>query len=148
MEKVGLIEKRTHGNIECQGYQQRVGLAQALLHSPKYLILDEPASGLDPSQMVEIREMLKILAEETSILLSTHLLSEAERMCTHHIILHEGRVALSGSLSELGQYHDGGGLVLKLLTRSGRGGVKTNGRWNMLRKWLYYHRLMSTQPRL
>ena len=109
LEKVGLLGKERMAISKLsKGYQQRVGLAQALLHSPKYLILDEPASGLDPSQMVEIREMLKIVAEETSILLSTHLLSEAERMCTHHIILHEGRVALSGSLSELGQYHDGG----------------------------------------
>ena len=117
LEKVGLLGKERMAISKLsKGYQQRVGLAQALLHSPQYLILDEPASGLDPSQMVEIRQVLTALAEETSILLSTHLLSEAERMCTHHIILHEGRVSLSGTLSELRQYDGGGGLVLKLLT--------------------------------
>ena len=115
LEKVGLLGKEDMAISKLsKGYQQRVGLAQALLHSPRYLILDEPASGLDPSQMVEIREVLKALTEETSILLSTHLLSEAERMCTHHIILHQGKVADSGSLTELGQKRGGGFLSLSL----------------------------------
>lgn len=115
LEKVGLLGKEDMAISKLsKGYQQRVGLAQALLHSPRYLILDEPASGLDPSQMVEIREMLKALAEETSILLSTHLLSEAERMCTHHIILHQGKVAQSGTVTELGQKNGGGVLSLSL----------------------------------
>ena len=115
MEKVGLLGKEDIAITKLsKGYQQRVGLAQALLHSPRYLILDEPASGLDPSQMVEIREMLRILAEETSILLSTHLLSEAERMCTHHIILHQGKVADAGSLTELAQKRGGGFLSLSI----------------------------------
>ena len=115
LEKVGLLGKESMLISKLsKGYQQRVGLAQALLHSPRYLILDEPASGLDPSQMVEIREVLKALTEETSILLSTHLLSEAERMCTHHIILHQGKVSQAGTLRELGQENGGGFLSLSL----------------------------------
>ena len=115
LEKVGLLGKEDMVISKLsKGYQQRVGLAQSLLHSPRYLILDEPASGLDPSQMVEIRSVLKALAEETSILLSTHLLSEAERMCTHHIILHQGKVAQAGTLTELGQKSGGTFLSLSL----------------------------------
>ena len=126
LDKVGLLGKE--GMLISKlskGYQQRVGLAQALLHSPRYLILDEPASGLDPSQMVEIREMLKALAEETSILLSTHLLSEAERMCTHHIILHQGKVAQSGTLLELGQKSGGGFLSLSITADTWNKGLLT-----------------------
>ena len=126
LDKVGLLGKEGMSISNSQkGYQQRVGLAQALLHSPRYLILDEPASGLDPSQMVEIREMLKTLAEETSILLSTHLLSEAERMCTHHIILHQGKVAQSGTLLELGQKSGGGFLSLSLTADTWNNGLLT-----------------------
>ena len=115
LERVGLLGKENVLISKLsKGYQQRVGLAQAILHEPTHLILDEPASGLDPSQLVEIREMLRDLAEDTSVLLSTHLLSEAERMCSHHIILHQGTVAASGSLDVLGQKLGNGGLSLKL----------------------------------
>ena len=115
LERVGLLGKEDVLISKLsKGYQQRVGLAQAILHSPSHLILDEPASGLDPSQLVEIRAMLRNLAEDTSVLLSTHLLSEAERMCSHHIVLHEGTVAASGSLETLGQQVGGGALSLRL----------------------------------
>ncbi len=75
-----------------KGYRQRVGLAQALIHEPKYLILDEPTAGLDPLQIIEIRELIKSLAGLHTILLSTHILPEASQICKRVIIINDGRL--------------------------------------------------------
>lgn len=74
------------------GYRQRVGLAQALIHDPAVLILDEPTTGLDPVQIVEIRELVRSLGGEHTILLSTHILAEAEQVCDRVVIINEGRI--------------------------------------------------------
>ena len=104
LEQVGLIGKEDwYIHRLSKGYRQRLGLAQALLHDPSVLILDEPASGLDPSQMIEVRSVLSRLAENRTVLLSTHLLTEAERLCDHNILLHDGVVATQGTLKELGE---------------------------------------------
>jgi ABC-2 type transport system ATP-binding protein len=84
-----------------KGYRQRVGLAQAILHRPTLLILDEPTIGLDPTQIVEVRRLIRRLAQDSTILLSTHILSEVEAICGRVIILLNGEVKADASLSEL-----------------------------------------------
>lgn len=84
-----------------KGFRQRVGLAQAIMHRPKLLILDEPTIGLDPTQIVEVRRLIRRLAQDTTILLSTHILSEVEAVCDRVIILINGEVRANSRLSEL-----------------------------------------------
>jgi ABC-2 type transport system ATP-binding protein len=84
-----------------KGYRQRVGLAQAILHQPRLLILDEPTLGLDPTQVVEIRRLIQRLAEHSTILFSTHILSEVEALCDRVIILMNGQIRADARLSEL-----------------------------------------------
>jgi ABC-2 type transport system ATP-binding protein len=84
-----------------KGFRQRVGLAQAIMHRPKLLILDEPTIGLDPTQIVEVRRLIERLARDTTILLSTHILSEVEAVCDRVIILINGEVRTDSRLSEL-----------------------------------------------
>ncbi len=84
-----------------KGYRQRVGLAQAILHKPKMLILDEPTIGLDPTQIVEVRNLIRRLAERSTVLLSTHILSEVEALCDRVIILLNGQVKADAHLAEL-----------------------------------------------
>ncbi len=83
---------RTIRNLS-KGYQQRLGIAQAIVHEPAVLLLDEPTVGLDPVQIREVRELIRTLGVGSGVLLSTHLLSEAESLCTRVVVLHEGRIA-------------------------------------------------------
>lgn len=84
-----------------KGYRQRVGLAQAIIHNPEVLILDEPTSGLDPKQIHETRELIRSLAGEHTIILSTHILSEVEQTCDHVIIISKGQMVAKDSVSNL-----------------------------------------------
>ena len=84
-----------------KGFRQRVGLAQAILHRPRILILDEPTVGLDPTQIIEVRELVRRLAKTCTVLFSTHILSEVEALCDRVIILINGRVKADAKLSEL-----------------------------------------------
>jgi ABC-2 type transport system ATP-binding protein len=84
-----------------KGYRQRVGLAQAILHNPDVLILDEPTSGLDPKQISETRDLIRSLAGDHTIILSTHILSEVEQTCDHVIIISKGRVVAKDSVQHL-----------------------------------------------
>lgn len=84
-----------------KGYRQRLGLADALVHKPELLILDEPTNGLDPNQIRSIRNLIKRLGENHTIMLSTHILHEVEMTCDHVIIIDEGKIKASGSPSEL-----------------------------------------------
>ncbi len=86
-----------------RGYRQRVGMAQALLHDPDVLILDEPTSGLDPNQIREVRETIRRLGRDHTILLSTHILQEVEAMCSRVLFISEGRLRYDGPLSEFAQ---------------------------------------------
>lgn len=102
IEKVGLSEVRHRKvNTLSKGYQQRVGLAAALLHDPEILILDEPTTGLDPNQLIEIRKLIRQLGEKKIVLLSTHILSEVESVCDRVIIIREGEVVADESLKTL-----------------------------------------------
>ncbi|EAS21008.1 ABC transporter, ATPase component [Flavobacteria bacterium BBFL7] len=84
-----------------KGYKQRVGLANALLHQPKVLILDEPTTGLDPNQLVEIRQLIKKVGKHTTILLSTHIMQEVEAMCDRVIIINKGKIVADDYLKNL-----------------------------------------------
>ncbi len=84
-----------------KGYRQRVGMAQALLHDPDVLVLDEPTAGLDPNQIREVRKMIRELGQSKTILLSTHILQEVEAMCNRVIFIHEGQVVFDGTPEDL-----------------------------------------------
>ncbi len=84
-----------------KGYRQRLGLAKALLHDPDVLILDEPTTGLDPNQLVEIRQLIKSFGQEKTIFLSTHIMQEVEAICDRVIIVNKGKLVLDSSLSAL-----------------------------------------------
>ena len=103
-----------------KGYRQRLGLAQAILHDPPILILDEPTTGLDPNQIIEIRELIKSLGESKTVILSTHILQEVEAICSNVIILNEGRVAAQGAPSEIGKALKGEERI-RLRLKAGRG---------------------------
>ncbi|MBD3368025.1 MAG: ATP-binding cassette domain-containing protein [Candidatus Eisenbacteria bacterium] len=92
-----------------KGYRQRVGLANTLIHDPQVLILDEPTTGLDPTQIIEIRELIRRIGTERTVLLSTHVLPEVEATCTRVLIINEGRIAAEGTTDELrGQSFEAG----------------------------------------
>jgi ABC-2 type transport system ATP-binding protein len=86
-----------------KGYRQRVGMAQALLHEPDVLILDEPTAGLDPNQIREVRKVIRTLGETKTILLSTHILQEVQAMCNRVVFINEGRVVFDGKPADLGE---------------------------------------------
>ncbi len=114
---LGGVAKRLIKNIS-RGYKQRVGIAQALIHDPQVLILDEPTIGLDPAQIKEVRELIKRLREEHTILLSTHLLAEVTQTCDGVVIINEGKLMAAGSLEDLtASFRREEGVVLKLRKR-------------------------------
>jgi ABC-2 type transport system ATP-binding protein len=99
-----------------KGYKQRTGLAQAIIHDPPILILDEPTTGLDPNQIIEIRSLIKELGKRKTVILSTHILQEVEAVCSQVLIINEGRIAAQGRPEEIAGAMKGGDtweLVLK-----------------------------------
>ena len=98
------VEDRARMNIGklSKGYRQRVGLAQALVHDPDVLILDEPTIGLDPRQIIEVRELIKGLAGQHTILISTHILPEVEQVCSRVLIIHRGKLVAEDTPKNLG----------------------------------------------
>jgi ABC-2 type transport system ATP-binding protein len=100
LTKIDDVKNRLIKNLS-KGYKQRVGLAQAILGMPEILILDEPTVGLDPKQIHEIRELIRSLAKEHTIILSSHILSEVQEVCDHVLIIHHGKLIASGTPEEL-----------------------------------------------
>jgi ABC-2 type transport system ATP-binding protein len=94
-----------------KGYNQRVGLAHAMMNDPEILILDEPTSGLDPNQIAEIREIIRGIGKEKTIVISTHILSEAEATCNRVVIINRGKIVADGSTETLGQSTRQGNLI-------------------------------------
>jgi ABC-2 type transport system ATP-binding protein len=88
-------------DVLSKGYKQRVGLAHAMMNDPEILVLDEPTSGLDPNQIVEIRQIIKQIGKEKTIILSTHILSEAEATCDRVVIINKGKIVADGSTESL-----------------------------------------------
>ncbi|WP_298884474.1 gliding motility-associated ABC transporter ATP-binding subunit GldA [uncultured Polaribacter sp.] len=102
IEKVGLtLEANKKINQLSKGYQQRVGLAAAILHNPSVLILDEPTTGLDPNQLVEIRALIKELGKDKTVLFSTHIMQEVEAVCDRVIIIKKGELLVDKKLADL-----------------------------------------------
>lgn len=101
------------------GYQQRVGIAQAIIHNPELVVLDEPTNGLDPNQIIEIRNLIKQIAEERTVILSTHMLSEVQAACNYILMLADGRVVFSGSVDEFDRYAAPGTILLTMLEPRG-----------------------------
>ncbi len=95
-----------------RGFRQRVSLAQAILHDPEILILDEPTTGLDPNQILEIRSLIRELGEEKTVILSTHILPEVSAVCHRAIIINRGRVVADGTLQDLQARASGGSVVV------------------------------------
>lgn len=103
MERTGLTEMQDRLLAKCsKGYRQRTGLAMAMLGDPPVLLLDEPTSGLDPNQVAEVRQLIRDLSGEKTVLLSTHILSEVDQICSRVLIIHEGLLVADGSTRELG----------------------------------------------
>jgi len=105
-QRCGLTDvgKRLIGSLS-KGYQQRVGIAQAIVHNPRVVILDEPTTGLDPIQIREIRKLIRELGGEHSVILSTHILPDVESVCDRVQIMSKGRLAFAGNMTELKQAH-------------------------------------------
>jgi len=128
LEACGLLGYRSR-RIETlsKGYRQRAGLAQAILHDPPILILDEPTTGLDPNQIIEIRSLIKELGKRKTVILSTHILQEVEAICSQVLIIHDGRIAAQGTPEEIAGSMKGGDtweLVLKYYGDNGADLVK------------------------
>ena len=116
-----------------KGYRQRVGLAQALLHSPKLLILDEPTSGLDPNQIVEIRELIRTIGRTRTVMLSTHILSEVQVTCDRVIIIHQGEMVADDATDAV-LSTGGAGLVVTLGLAAGKVKVSSDSLMEQLRR--------------
>ncbi|WP_065218948.1 MULTISPECIES: ABC transporter ATP-binding protein [Butyricimonas] len=109
------FSKRVLRNLS-GGYQQRVGIAQAIVHNPKFVVLDEPTNGLDPNQIVEVRHLIKEIAEERSVLLSTHILSEVQATCRDIKMIENGQMIFSGTIEEFDNYIQPNTLLVELDT--------------------------------
>lgn len=116
------VEKHKKINELSKGYRQRVGLAQAMIHNPEVLILDEPTTGLDPNQIIEIRKLIKKLGKEKTVILSSHILSEVEATCDRILIINKGRIVADGSADTLRQQSQGQEL-LTIQIEGGNGDV-------------------------
>lgn len=102
IELVGLsLEKHKKIGQLSKGYRQRVGLAQAMIHNPEVLILDEPTTGLDPNQLVEIRNLIKEVGKNKTVIFSSHIMQEVEALCDRVVIINRGKIVADGNLAEL-----------------------------------------------
>jgi ABC-2 type transport system ATP-binding protein len=119
MSKVGIshFSKRLIRNLS-GGYQQRVGIAQAIIHKPDFVVLDEPTNGLDPNQIIEVRNLIREIAEERTVVLSTHILQEVQALCENIWMINEGHVVFSGTLDEFDNQIMPNTLVVSLMAPS------------------------------
>ncbi|NCZ95882.1 ATP-binding cassette domain-containing protein, partial [bacterium] len=120
LDQCGLtdVRRKIIGTLS-KGYRQRVGLADALIHNPQLLILDEPTAGLDPHQIRSFRELIKELGKDRTILLSTHILSEVEMVCSRAIIINRGRIEASDTLANLEKRVQAGALQIEVKAEAG-----------------------------
>ena len=133
-KKIGTLSK---------GYKQRVGLAQAMLHDPEVLILDEPTTGLDPNQIIEIRELIKRIGQEKTVLLSTHIMQEVQAMCSRAIIINNGKIVADDEIGKLKQANAQGALTVVFendVNETLLNSIKNTERYENLgqRRWRFY----------
>ncbi len=129
IEKLALtdVRRRLIGNLS-KGYRQRVGLAQALVHDPEVLVLDEPTEGLDPTQIAEIRKLIRSLAGQHTILLSSHILSEVQNTCDKIVIINKGKIVTQGTYEQLAASMEAGHIYRLKVARNGAHALATLGR--------------------
>ena len=128
LERCGLTEvaSRVTGYLS-KGYRQRVGLAQAIIHNPSVLILDEPTVGLDPQQIIGIRSLIKELAGEHTVILSTHILPEVAQVCEKVVIINAGKVVAEDMIENLAQGQTLEEVFLKAIAQEEPGAAETEG---------------------
>ena len=116
MEKCSIthFRKRLLKNLS-GGYQQRVGIAQSIIHKPALIIMDEPTNGLDPNQIIEIRGLIKEIAEDRAVLISTHILTEVHAICDHILMIEHGKLVFSGKTEEFDNYLAPNSIKVRLL---------------------------------
>ena len=119
MERCGIshFRKRLLRNLS-GGYQQRVGIAQAIVHKPALVVLDEPTNGLDPNQILEVRHLIQEIAEERTVILSTHILSEVQATCDYIRMIEQGRLVFSGTVGEFDSYITPDKIMVSLIALS------------------------------
>lgn len=100
---IGHFSKRLIRNLS-GGYQQRLGIAQAIIHNPKFIVLDEPTNGLDPNQILEVRHLIREIAEDRTVILSTHILSEVQATCDYIRMIEQGNLVFDGTVDEFDNY--------------------------------------------
>ncbi len=129
------LEGEKHKKISelSKGYRQRVGLAQALIHDPEVLILDEPTTGLDPNQIVEIRELIKKIGRKKTVILSSHILAEVEATCDRIMIINKGKIVADGTSENLRKQAQGKEIVRVRVDVEGTG-VDANGIFGKLKE--------------
>lgn len=107
------FSKRVLKNLS-GGYQQRVGLAQAIIHNPKLVVLDEPTNGLDPNQILEVRKLIREIAEDRAVILSTHILSEVQATCDNIVMIEHGEIVFADTLYAFNNYIEPNTLVMEV----------------------------------
>jgi gliding motility-associated transport system ATP-binding protein len=130
-----------------KGYRQRVGLAQAIIHNPDVLILDEPTAGLDPKQIIETRDLIHQLAGEHTIILSTHILSEVEHSCDRVVIINKGKLVATDSVANLTSRLRGAEMVAVEVEANNNGGLKLDDVQQRLEQVPGVSRVLSKEPR-
>lgn len=115
MELTGIehFQSRLISNLS-GGYKQRVGIAQAIIHKPKLVVMDEPTNGLDPNQIIEARKLIKAIGKEHTVLLSSHILSEVHLLCKEIIMIEQGRIVFSDTMDAFNNYVQPGSLMLRM----------------------------------
>ena len=108
------FKKRLIKNLS-GGYRQRVGIAQAIIHKPSFIILDEPTNGLDPNQIIEIRKLIREIARDHAVLLSTHILTEVHAICDYILMIEQGKLVFSGKTEEFDSYLKPNSIFVRLL---------------------------------
>lgn len=113
-QKCGIshFSKRVLKNLS-GGYQQRVGLAQAIIHNPKLVVLDEPTNGLDPNQIIEVRKLIKEIAKDRAVILSTHILSEVQATCDDIVMIEHGQIVFKDTLHAFNNYIEPSSLIME-----------------------------------
>ncbi len=118
MERCGLthVKQRLIKNLS-GGYKQRVGIAQSIIHKPEFVVLDEPTNGLDPNQILEVRQLIREISQYCTVILSTHILQEVQALCDHIWMINDGVVVFSGGIDEFDNYIAPNTLLVSFLAK-------------------------------
>lgn len=146
MHKLGIehVANRLIGNLS-KGYKQRVGVAQAIIHSPDIVILDEPTVGLDPSSVISMRKLIQELKKEHTVLLSSHLLHEVGLICDEVTIIDQGRLVVTGSMDEINNKLTGKNIIVCLVSNFQKQKILELEKWDAIQKIDYINKDIFTE---